>query len=238
MKITRHPARTLLGLATLATLGLLYAANSAPAGTTEAAPAPVQASNKYIGAEKCKTCHNDAEGGDQYTHWKGMDHAKAWDTLASDKAKEIAAKLELGDPQKADQCVRCHVTAFGVEEKDIVRGFDRHAGVQCESCHGPGDRHMKARMRAAMTGDKAANMAADEIITRPEKSTCLACHNSESPTFERFCFYRSMEKIEHYRPDRDLSEILVCGCDDDCACVDGCSGSCPITRKERDARKK
>ncbi len=239
MKSSRSKT-ALMGLASLATFGLLYAASSVPSGPASSPPAlqAAQAANKYIGADKCKTCHSDAEGGDQYTHWKKMDHAKAWDTLATDKAKEIAAKLELGDPQKADACVKCHVTAFGVAEAEIVKGFDKTHGIQCESCHGPGDRHMKARMRAAMKGDKAADMSADEIVMRPPQSTCVGCHNSESPTFQPFCYYRAMEKIEHYRPGRDLSEVLVCGCED-CKCVDGCPPeNCPITRKERDARKK
>ena len=235
MKLQRASMKALFGVATLASLGLLYAANNTK--TPEAAAAPLQADNKYIGADKCKTCHNDPETGDQYTHWSNMDHAKAWETLASDKSKEIAAKLEIGDPQKADQCVKCHMTAFGVEEKLITKSFKPTAGIQCESCHGPGDLHVKARMKAAMKGDKAADMSPTEIVARPEQSTCLACHNSESPTFERFCYYEAMEKIEHYRPGRDLSEILVCGCGDDCKCVNGCPDEgCGIPRKDRDKK--
>jgi hypothetical protein len=237
MKSQRSSVKALIGLATLSALGLLYAANaSAP---TEAAEAAVltQAANKYIGSDRCKSCHNDPETGDQYTHWKEMDHAKAWETLATDKAKEIASKLGLGDPQKADQCVKCHMTAFGVDEKELQRTFKKTEGIQCEACHGPGDLHMKARMKAAMTGDKAADMSPTEIITVPAQSTCLACHNSESPTFERFCYYEAMEKIAHYRPGRDLSEVLVCGCGENCGCVNGCPDEgCAVPRKVRDAR--
>lgn len=235
---TQRATRTLFGVAALASLGLLYAANIA----TEAAGSPsaplAQQESKYIGADRCKTCHNDPETGDQYKHWTEMNHANAWKTLATDKAKEIATKLGLGDPQKADQCVKCHMTAFGVEEKQIQKSFKKDAGVQCESCHGPGDDHMKARMKAAMSGDKAANMTPAEIISRPPQSTCLGCHNSESPSFERFCYYEAMEKIAHYRPGRDLSEVLVCGCGDECPCVDGCpDDGCGIPAKERDAKK-
>ena len=33
--------------------------------------------------------------------------------------------------------MRCHVTAHGVDEKLIKRGFKIEDGVQCETCHGP-----------------------------------------------------------------------------------------------------
>jgi hypothetical protein len=43
---------------------------------------------KYIGAAKCKMCHNKKEKGSQYDIWKSKPHAKAFETLATPEAKK------------------------------------------------------------------------------------------------------------------------------------------------------
>jgi hypothetical protein len=208
-----------LALTSLSFLGTL----SARVGS-DPAPAPAPAENKYIGADKCKSCHNSPDTGDQYSAWKGMKHAKAFETLASEEAKKLAAEKGIADPQTADACLECHVTAFGVPETEIKKGFDRAAGVQCESCHGPGEQHMKARFAAASNGETVpAQLPPDEIVAKPTQAKCLECHNDRSPSFKPFCFHLRNAELRHLNPKkvRAEGELLDCGCAT-CACAKGC----------------
>ena len=84
--------------------------------------------------------------------WSESGHAKAFEVLASDRAKEVAKEKGIEDPQKADACLKCHVTGHGKPAEEFASGFKAEMGVQCESCHGPGDQHMKDRVKAAAIG--------------------------------------------------------------------------------------
>lgn len=212
----------LVAASTLALLGAPLAAGGA--GTDPRAPhAPAGADNKYIGADKCKSCHSTAEAGDQFGHWKTEKHSKAFESLASEQAKKFAAEKGIADPQKADQCVKCHVTAFGVAEADIKKGFKVEMGVQCETCHGPGEKHMKARFAAAADASKGrVEIPADEIVLAPDEKVCLGCHNPESPTYVPFCFHEFGAEIRHLDPrkQRTTLDIGKCSCEK-------CASACP-----------
>jgi len=199
----------------LGAVALLAAANTSESRSNFA-------ENRYIGAKKCKSCHKSDESGNQYGAWEHARHSKAFETLASDKALEAGKTLGIAEPQKADECLKCHTTAFGADAKLIKKGFKADMGVQCESCHGPGEQHMKTRFAAA-SGDVEVPIEPSEIISAPKEKDCRGCHNPKSPTFEKFCFYEMFEKIRHPRPDsKDDLERLVCGCGDACACVEEC----------------
>lgn len=203
-------------------------ASGSVSGTDPAPPAE----GKYIGADKCKSCHSAADGGDQYGHWKGTLHAKAFETLASAEAKKLCAEKGIADAQKADECVSCHVTAFGVPEAQIKKGFDRAQGVQCETCHGPGEAHMKARFAAAAKGaaEGYVQVPADEILAQPGQDTCVQCHNEKSPSYKPFCFHEFSAKNRHLNPKKPRTEIDigVCSCP---KCANGCPQSCKELRK-------
>ena len=57
--------------------------------------------HKYIGAEKCKTCHKKDKDGKQYKIWKDGPHAKAMEALASPEALKIAKEKGIADPATA-----------------------------------------------------------------------------------------------------------------------------------------
>ena len=209
----------------LAATSIVPAPHPAPAAAP-AAPASTVA-GKYIGATKCKNCHSAEKTGSQYGHWEKMLHAKAFETLAGDKAKELAKAKGIEDPQKADACLKCHVTAFGEPEANLAKGFKAELGVQCESCHGPAETHMKARMAAAAEKDpaKAAPVAAGEVNAEPDVDTCLKCHNPESPSYKPFCFKEAYAKISHLNPEKKrtpeelkkLADPYGCG-EGECKC--------------------
>jgi hypothetical protein len=206
--------------------------------------AGTQKVNHYIGAAKCKNCHSAADTGDQHGQWTKMKHARAYENLASDAAKKAGAERGVAEPQKDPKCLKCHTTGFGEPEEHFKKGFEIAAGVQCESCHGMGENHMKARMAAAMGGgegegfgDEAPAYSAlpeGEVVSVPKEATCRACHNAESPTFERFCYYEAREKLRHLNPKKpraaDDEAYLVCGCGDACTCVDKCADTCPVQK--------
>jgi hypothetical protein len=203
---------------------------AARAGTS-AAPASAGDSrldNKYIGADKCKSCHGAPEGGDQYGKWKTTLHAKAFHSLSSDAAKAIGTARGIADVSKADECVRCHVTAFGVPETDLKKGFDRTQGIQCEVCHGPGEAHMKARFAAAAkasSGGAPAALPAGEIVAVPGEQVCKQCHNEASPSYKPFCYHEFSAQIRHLDPrkGRKTLELGPCSCP---KCAAGCPESC------------
>ena len=210
----------------------------------EASPGAVLKPNRYIGAAKCKSCHKSEASGNQYEVWSGMQHAKAFETLGSDEAKELAAALGIEDPQKAEACLKCHVTAFGVDEELLARGFKPELGVQCESCHGPGEKHMKARFAAAAAAEEDdeapgyTGAAAEEMNTQPGVEICTGCHRPESPSYEPFCYYEARVKIRHLNPlkprtEEELAEMAVCPSGDPCAHAEGCpDGVCNLEPEE------
>jgi len=228
-----------VSLAALIALLVLGAALWATGASADPAQAKV---NRYIGAQKCKSCHADKAGGDQHGAWTKMKHAKAFETLAGEEAKKIAKEKGIADPQEAEQCLKCHVTGHGKGPENFDKSFDAKLGIQCESCHGPGEKHMKARVAAAGDeeeeedlegGDKAAakytKIPADEVIVDPGMKTCLGCHNSESPSFKDFCFHRANAEVRHLNPAKprtaeELKLILACGEGEKCTCKNGDDG--------------
>ncbi len=179
---------------------------------------PPDKGNKFIGAEKCKNCHEAKSKGSQYSTWKAMKHAKAFETLGSEEAKKTAKEKGVDDPTTSEKCLKCHQTAFGEPAERIAAGFDPKAGIQCESCHGPGGNHLKARMAAADEDEDSGELATipdTEIIKVPKEDTCKKCHNEESPNYKPFCFKFFEEKVRHFDPRKKRTEAelkaLKCG---------------------------
>lgn len=180
----------------------------------EPAPAPKktpQDDASYIGAVSCRSCHRSKAKGEQYVHWSTKTpHPNAYDTLASEKSKEVAAKLGVADPQKDPACLRCHATAFGVDAKKIEKSFKPEMGVQCESCHGPGSYHKEQRLKAAAAkGADAAQAASNttldipkDEIRLPTEAVCRSCHNQDSPTYKPYEHKEFLPKVAHPNPQR------------------------------------
>jgi hypothetical protein len=152
--------------------------------------------HKYIGAEKCKMCHNSPAKGAQFTKWSESKHAKAFAALATDQAKKVAQSKGIADPQKAADCLKCHVTGHGAPADQLGEKYKADEGVSCESCHGPGGDYMAM----AVMKDHAKAVAAG--MTDPTEETCKKCHNAESPTFKEFNFATASAAIAHPNPQK------------------------------------
>lgn len=178
----------LLTLASFVGLCLL-AAWAAPA----LADGPAHA---FVGAEKCKMCHNSPAKGAQFTKWSQMKHSKAFETLGTEAAKKIASDKGIADPQKAPECLRCHVTGHGAPADKLTDKYKAAEGVSCESCHGPGGDYWKMEVMK----DHAKAVAAGMMV--PTEATCKTCHNADSPTFKGFNFEEHKAKIAHPNPQK------------------------------------
>ncbi len=136
----------------------------------------------FVGNTQCKLCHSKSATGQQWKKWNEMKHAKAFETLASEKALEVAKKLGLAaPPQKSSECLQCHVTSYDVEKKAIHAKLKMEHGVQCESCHGPASLHL-ADGRLVMF--KKAELDLSKNMTRPDAKKCAECHNDKNPTWD------------------------------------------------------
>jgi hypothetical protein len=135
---------------------------------------------KYIGAEKCKMCHNKAEKGEQYNKWMAGPHAKAMESLKGDDATN-------------QKCLKCHSTAAGVDAK-LVATIKTEEGVSCESCHGPGSMYKNATIM------KNQKLSLTKGLILPDEAVCKTCHNEESPHYKGFNFAEYVAKIAHDDP--------------------------------------
>lgn len=223
MKAPLAMQKSLISTLAIAVLGMV---SVALASASPADPAQAKKVNHYIGAAKCKNCHNIADNGNQHEAWTKSKHAEAFKTLGSDAAKKLAAEKKIEDAQKADACLKCHVTGFGLEADQFDKKFDKTAGVQCETCHGPGEAHMKARLAAAATEENAdpkvrKAVPDGEILIKTGPELCLSCHNADSPSFKNFCYPERLKAIAHYDPRGDRkAKAPVCKCPEGkCSCT-------------------
>lgn len=168
-----------------------------------AATVALAADPEFTGAAKCKMCHNKTKSGKQFEAWSTGPHVGAYATLASDAAKAIATEKGLGDPQQADECLKCHVTAHGVDAERLGSKYSVEEGVSCESCHGAGGDYKSNKvMKAIVAGETDG---ATVGLVDPVAAVCTACHNEESPTFEGFDYEKYAAKIAHPIPEEHLA---------------------------------
>ena len=135
---------------------------------------------KYIGAAKCKVCHNKPNKGEQFNKWEAGPHAHAMESLKG---------AEKEDPK----CLKCHSTAAAID-KSLNGGIKVEEGVSCEACHGPGSVYKSATIM------KNRELALTKGMIMPEEKVCKTCHNEESPTFKGFNYAEYVAKISHDDP--------------------------------------
>ena len=182
---------------------LIIIAGAALTGT-EAWSAERDAS-QYVGTKSCRMCHKKEATGDQYGKWQATQHAKAYETLATDEAKAVAAKQGVDDPQTSGKCLKCHSTAYNGTEEAQTEKVAVEDGVTCESCHGPGKNY---KSKTVME-DREKCIEGGMIY--PATQSCVLCHNDTSPTWKPdrytsdgkptgFDVEQAHEKIKHPNP--------------------------------------
>jgi hypothetical protein len=153
---------------------------------------------KYVGAKNCVMCHKPAK-----EVWEKSKHAGAYKTLLTPKANEIAKSKGLVKPAaESDECLKCHVTAHGVDKALLDPKFDMKDGVQCETCHGAGSEYKNMQIMK----DRTKAVAAGLILAKGDEKVCTTCHNSGSPSFKEFNYAASWEKIKHPLPPKPASK--------------------------------
>lgn len=153
---------------------------------------------KYIGAAKCKTCHNSEDAGRQYKIWSESLHANAMKSLSSSAALEYASKNNIADPVKEPLCIKCH-SSFGPENAGLIDEdveLSVNEGVSCESCHGPGSAYKSRSIMLDLAKSK------ENGLILPEQKVCEKCHNnSDNPFNKPFDYEAAKKKIAHYKPE-------------------------------------
>lgn len=168
----------------------------------------------YVSNSQCKVCHNKAEEGGQWDAWKASTHAKAFETLKSEKAVQIAKDLGLAKaPHEAPECLKCHVTGYDAAAAAPPAKIKPEDGIQCETCHGPASLHAKDGQKLKF---KPAEVESIDIMAhhiKPDENLCKGCHNADSPTWNAekytledgskvgFDFKQAHEKMKHDFPE-------------------------------------
>ncbi len=154
---------------------LLVAFSTGEPGEKSAEAQPEKPAPAYVGARKCKVCHLDI-----YKSWEKTKHAWAFSAL-NDK--------ELEKPR----CLACHTTGFGRGGYGGKSAVASLGGVQCEACHGPGSLYSRSSVM------RKPELGLQMGLVRVDSTTCVTCHNSESPTFKGFAFQAGLSAGTHSR---------------------------------------
>ena len=174
---------------------------------------------KYVGNASCKMCHNKVDKGAQYTEWTNSVHAKAFETLKSEQATQIAKDKGIEvEAWKAPECLKCHTTGFGAggyevkcdafwnpaaEDKAGARAVKRMKGLQdvgCEACHGAGSKYKSSKAKKAIVAGEIT--AASVGLLEINEATCTVCHNEESPTYKPFNYEERVAEFSHPNPSK------------------------------------
>jgi len=125
---------------------------------------------RYMGAESCRNCHEK-----EYRHWQTTVHAGVYKTR----------KAETAPSEKLFRYNTGAGSAGGYPEPGLE-------GVQCEACHGPGEKHI-ANPEAKCQGYIVA--LSDECSSCVVEQICRRCHSSsDDPKFD---FQKELEQVRH-----------------------------------------
>ena len=148
---------------------------------------------KYIGADKCKLCHNKAATGEQYNKWFAGPHANALKSLTNEASLAYAKKNGIADPAKDAKCLECHST-FATIPGGANMGLKENEGVSCETCHGAGSAYKAATIM------KSQETSIKNGLIVPDEDLCKKCHNPSNPFHKEFNYKTYSEKFAHPNP--------------------------------------
>jgi hypothetical protein len=154
--------------------------HAVPAQSKKKATPPVD--QDYVGVHECAECHEKA-----FESWQKTGHAHAF--------KVLTAKYE-----KDPKCLKCHTTGYGTPTGYKDESTPDLKGITCESCHGPGSKHVEI---CESFGDKELTEAEEDrakhsIWEMLPKNVCVKCHtrmaHEESETPEELRRHKKGKK--------------------------------------------
>lgn len=153
----------------------------------------------YIGVEPCAMCHKTEKQGSQLSIWQNSAHSKAFETLKTEAANQIAKEKGFNTPAAETwDCLKCHVTGYNLDATMLGNKYKIEDGVQCETCHGPGSGYKDMKVMK----DRDLSISKGMIVHDKLEDFCVNCHNSDSPTFVEFNVEESWAKIKHDVPEK------------------------------------
>jgi hypothetical protein len=124
----------------------------------------------YAGAATCAACHEP-----QTRQWAGTPHAAAFATLLERSRQGVPG------------CFACHVTGYGQPDGYRTMADRGLRNVQCESCHGPGARHVE-------------DPGPSNIVRTPPSTVCRECHDEKHSEMTGANFGDYWSRVVHAPP--------------------------------------
>jgi DmsE family decaheme c-type cytochrome len=169
-----------------------------PASSQETAPSPADkpaeepAPSQYVGADTCKTCHEDIFNNLQQTrHWNNL--------------------LKTKDGAEAHSCETCHgpgaehVNSGGDKSKIFTfkEAIPKDITKRCLQCHSSGADHMNFSRSAHSENDLSClschsshhGMANQFLLTKAQPALCYSCHQKVKPQFNMPSHHRVEEGL-------------------------------------------
>ena len=159
-----------------------FASAQTPAKDQAAKPTQKVASSQYVGADTCKTCHEDIFNSLQKTrHWNSLlktkegDEAHSCETCHGPGAEHVngggdKTKIFVFKDQAPDviskRCLSCH--SLKQEHANFLRSAHADAGVSCISCHSP---HFAKEQR--------------RLLVEKQPQLCYGCHTDQKADFSK-----------------------------------------------------
>ncbi|MFI5314069.1 MAG: redoxin domain-containing protein [Myxococcota bacterium] len=130
---------------------------------------------EFAGSAACQSCHAK-----EHKLWSDSAHARAF------------ATLEHKGEAKNAECQRCHTTGFR-EATGFPTGGATFAEVGCESCHGPGKRHVEDK---GVTSGLILGLT-DKCDSCAIALICANCHDDANDKGFEFSIDQKLLKIRH-----------------------------------------
>ncbi len=153
---------------------------------------PATAEPTFVGAASCGSgnCHGKVAPElrstvlrNEHRTWSVESrHARAYQTLLTAQARQIATTLGLSAAHTSPTCLGCHSTPTA----ELQRGarFRTSDGVSCEACHGPAGEwlvsHRDQNVSSAAERGRGMTQLADPAI---RAAVCVGCHIGDDNRF-------------------------------------------------------